>query len=82
MIYYLVAALFNIIIGGSLWVFIRYFLLILANYFTTHYSQYNGNTATFMIGWINFGIWIIIMIPTAIFTWTQAQRAKIENEAL
>ena len=73
------AVIFNLIFAGFEWIVCRYLLLHASNIFITTFPAYSGTPhVQFMLAFIHWGMWILVLLPTSIYLWTQTQRPEIE----
>jgi len=73
------AALLNLIFGGFEWVISRYLILQAANFYMTEFPHWAGIPhVDFMLAVAHWGLWIMVLLPTAIYLWTQTQRPEVE----
>ena len=71
------AALVNLIFGGFEWIVARYLITRAANFYITEFPEYAGIPhVDFMLAVAHWGVWIIILLPTSIYLWTQTQRPE------
>lgn len=73
-----VAALLNIVFGGFEWIISRYLILLVYNFYITEFPQWAAIPhIDFMLAVAHWGIFIFVLIPTAIYLWTQTQRPEV-----
>lgn len=73
------AVIINIIFAGFEWIVMRYLLLHISNIFIVNFPAYSGTPhVTFMLAVIHWGMWILVLLPTSIYLWTQTQRPEVE----
>ena len=72
------AALMTLIFGSLEWALVRYFVLMTYNFYVTHYPQWAGMPhIAFMLAFTHWGIFLLVVAPTAIYLWTQTQRPEV-----
>lgn len=72
------AAIMNLIFGGFSWIVSRYLILLVYNFYVTMFPQWAAMPQIeFMLAVTHWGLWILVMIPTAIYLWTQTQRPEV-----
>ena len=74
-----VATIMFIIFGGAEWVIISYILRRCANFFIVNYNTYASVPhLAFMMAVIQWGSFLMILIPAGIYLWTQTQRPEVQ----
>lgn len=72
------AALLNLVFGGFSWIITRYISLVMHNFYVTTFPEYAAVPAVgFFLAVIQWGLWILVMLPTALYLWTQTQRPEV-----
>ena len=64
-------------IGGSVWFLLAYILDILFNWYAVYYPVYAAYPSTvFLVAAVDWGMFLICMLPAAIYLWTNTQRPE------
>ena len=72
------AAFLNLVFGGFSWIVSRYLILLVHNQYVTNFPQWSGMPQIeFMLAVAHWGLWIMVMLPTALYLWTQTQRPEV-----
>ena len=72
------AAILNLILGGFSWIITRYVCLVMHNFYVTEFPEYAGVPAVgFFLQVVHWGLWLLVMFPTALYLWTQTQKPEV-----
>jgi len=70
--------LITIVFGGFVWIICEYIMRIAYNMYVTTFPQWATMPhVSFMLAIMNWGLWLFIMLPIAIYLWTQTQRPEV-----
>lgn len=73
-----VAAVLNLIFGSFVWIVSRYLIMLSADIFISEFPAYAAIPHIgVLLSFTHWGIWLFVMIPTAIYLWTQTQRPEV-----
>jgi len=72
------AAILYIIFGGAEWILIKYMVDRFANFFIVNYNSYiSVPHMAFMMAILEWGVVLVILLPTGYYLWTQTQRPEV-----
>lgn len=77
-LYHFWQVIVTIIFAGFEWIICRYLILRMANVFIVNFPQWASTPhISFMLATAHWGLWIIVMLPTAFYLWVQTQRPEV-----
>lgn len=73
------AAILNIIFGGFEWILVNYLIQFVGNWYVTSFPMWAAMPhITFILAVSQWGIFLFVFIPTAIYLWSQTQRPEVQ----
>jgi len=77
-LYHFWQVLITFVFGGISWILSRYLILVVHNMYITTFPMYAGLPhIAFFLAITHWGLWIIIMLPSAYYLWNQTQRPEV-----
>ena len=72
------SALMTFVFGGFTWIICRYIMLAAYDMYLINFPQWASMPHVgFMLAVVNWGLWLLVMLPMAFYLWTQTQRPEV-----
>ena len=76
-LYHFWQTIITLIFGSAAWIFLNYLVGIVHNMYVTKFPQWSGMPQIdFAMNLMAFGLWILVMVPTAFYLWANTQRPE------